>query len=96
MVEVTGPRLGEMALDPACGTGGFLAESYLHLEISAKRWRIGRYSRRGASSEGEAKPLPYMLCQMNLLLHGMESPQIDPENSLRFNIREIGEKDRWT
>nr|HPR90305.1 N-6 DNA methylase [Synergistaceae bacterium] len=39
-------------------------------------------------------PLPYMLCQMNLLLHEVESPEIDPENSLRFNIREIGEKDR--
>jgi type I restriction enzyme M protein len=31
---------------------------------------------------------------MNLLLHGLEYPQIDPENSLRFNLREIGEKDR--
>ena len=43
---------------------------------------------------GEAKPLPYMLCQMNLLLHGLEFPQIDPENSLRFPLREIGDKDR--
>jgi type I restriction enzyme M protein len=43
---------------------------------------------------GEAKPLPYLLGQMNLLLHGMESPQIDPLNSLRFPLREIGDKDR--
>ena len=43
---------------------------------------------------GEAKPLPYLLAQMNLLLHGLESPQIDPLNSLRFPLREIGDKDR--
>ncbi len=43
---------------------------------------------------GEAKPLPYLLCQMNLLLHGLEYPQIDNGNSLRFPLREIGEKDR--
>ena len=38
--------------------------------------------------------LPYLLAQMNLLLHGLEYPQIDPENSLRFPLREIGDKDR--
>ena len=43
---------------------------------------------------GEAKPLPYMLCQMNMLLHGLEFPKIDSENSLRFPLREIGDKDR--
>lgn len=43
---------------------------------------------------GEAKPLPYLLAQVNLLLHGLESPQIDPGNSLRFPLREVGDKDR--
>src|SRR5207247_2723466 len=43
---------------------------------------------------GEAKPLPYLLAQMNLLLHGLESPQISPNNSLAVKIAEIGEKDR--
>ena len=42
----------------------------------------------------EAKPLPYLLCQMNLLLHGVESPQIDPLNALRFSMSEIGDRDR--
>lgn len=94
MVEVTGPRLGETVLDPACGTGGFLAESYLHLEDQCKTVEDREVLQRRSIFGGEAKPLPYMLCQMNLLLHGMESPEIDSENSLRFNIREIGEKDR--
>ena len=31
---------------------------------------------------------------MNLLLHGLEYPEIDPENALRFPLREIGDRDR--
>jgi type I restriction enzyme M protein len=38
--------------------------------------------------------LPYLLVQMNLLLHGLEYPRIDPENSPRFPLREIGDRDR--
>src|SRR5439155_7952960 len=40
------------------------------------------------------KPLPYLLAQMNLLLHGLESPRINPENSLNVRLAEIGDKDR--
>ena len=36
MVEVTDPRLGETILDPACGTGGFLVETFAHLEKQCK------------------------------------------------------------
>jgi type I restriction enzyme M protein len=43
---------------------------------------------------GEAKSLPYLLAQMNLLLHGLESPNIDYGNALRYKISEIGERDR--
>ena len=43
---------------------------------------------------GEAKPLPYLLAQMNLLLHGLDAPQIDPGNALRHKLSEIGEKER--
>jgi type I restriction enzyme M protein len=42
----------------------------------------------------EAKPLPYLLCQMNLLLHGLDAPAIDPNNALRFKLSEIGERER--
>src|SRR5438445_492114 len=38
--------------------------------------------------------MPYLLCEMNLLLHGLEYPEIDPENALRFPLREIGDRDR--
>jgi Type I restriction-modification system methyltransferase subunit len=94
MVEVTDPRLGEMVLDPACGTGGFLVEAYRHLEKQCHRAEDHEVLQRETILGGEAKPLPYLLCQMNLLLNGMEAPRIDPLNSLRFNLREIGEKDR--
>ena len=42
----------------------------------------------------EPKPLPYLLCQMNLLLHGVEYPEIDSFNALRVPLREMGDKDR--
>jgi len=94
MVEVTDPRLGETILDPAAGTGGFLVESFNHLSKQVKtvadRKRLQEESIFGA----EPKSLPYLLCQMNLLLHGLDAPHIDPGNSLRFKVSEIGEKDR--
>jgi type I restriction enzyme M protein len=94
MVEVVDPKLGEVVLDPACGTGGFLAESYNHLAAQAdtvqKRKVLQKSSLRGV----EPKTLPFMLAQMNLLFHGLEAPLIDPGNALRFRIAEIGERDR--
>src|SRR3989449_3318384 len=94
MVAVTDPHLGETVLDPACGTGGFLVESYLHLEKQCKTVQQREMLQTRSLFGGEAKPLPYLLAQMNLLLHGLESPQIDPGNSLRFPLKEIGDKDR--
>ena len=94
MVEVINPRLGETILDPACGTGGFLVEAYSHLEKQCKNVGDREVLQTRSILGGEAKPLPYLLAQMNLLLHGLESPQIDPLNSLRFPLREIGDKDR--
>jgi type I restriction enzyme M protein len=94
MVTVTDPRLGETVLDPACGTGGFLVESYRHLETQCKTVEDRRILQRDTLFGGEAKPLPYLLAQMNLLLHGLEFPRIDPGNSLRQKITEMGDKDR--
>lgn len=94
MVEVVNPRLGEIVLDPACGTGGFLVEAYRHLENQCKTVEDRRLLQDKSIRGGEAKPLPYLLCQMNLLLHGQEAPEIDPENSLRFKLTELGDRDR--
>ena len=94
MVAVTDPRLGEILLDPACGTGGFLAEAFQYLEKQCKTVQQRETLQTKSVQGGEAKSLPYLLAQMNLLLHGLETPQIDPLNSLRFPLKEIGDKDR--
>ncbi|MHB1865638.1 MAG: class I SAM-dependent DNA methyltransferase [Candidatus Saccharimonadales bacterium] len=94
MVEAVNPHLGETILDPACGTGGFLAETFTHLSKQVKTVEDRKVLQEQSIFGGEAKPLPYLLCQMNLLLHGLEAPQIDPENSLRFPLNEIGDRDR--
>jgi type I restriction enzyme M protein len=94
MVEVTDPRLGESVLDPACGTPGFSVESFLHLEKQCHTVQDRQVLQTRSIYGGEAKPLPYLLAQMNLLLHGLESPQIDPGNSLGVRLNEIGDKDR--
>jgi type I restriction enzyme M protein len=94
MVEVTNPRLGETILDPACGTGGFLVETFNHLSKQVKTVADRKILQEQSIFGCEAKSLPYLLAQMNLLLHGLDAPQIDPGNALRFKLTEIGERDR--
>ena len=94
MVEVTDPRLGESVLDPASGTGGFLVEAFKYLANQVKTVAERKMLQEKSLSGFEPKPLPYLLCQMNLLLHGLDAPQIDSGNALRFKLTEIGEKER--
>ncbi|MFN3279537.1 MAG: class I SAM-dependent DNA methyltransferase [Paracoccus hibiscisoli] len=94
MVEVTDPKLGETILDPACGTGGFLTEAFLHLERQADTVEKRRILQEDSFFGGEAKSLPFLLSQLNLLLHGLHAPRIDPGNALRFRLAEIGEDQR--
>ena len=95
MVQVTNPQLGELVFDPACGTGGFLVEAYEHL-----RTQVGKdVKQRGILQNDtlygkEAKPLPYMLAEMNLLLHGLETPQISYGNTLTVKLNDIGHDER--
>ena len=94
MVRVVDPQIGETVLDPACGTGGFLVETYGHLEKQADTVEKRAILQQRSIYAGEAKSLPFLLAQMNLLLHGLDAPQIDPGNSLRFRLTEIGETER--
>lgn len=87
MVQQIDPQLGETVLDPAAGTGGFLVEVHEHLLKQAKSpadLRTVRQSIRGF----EKKPLPFLLSQMNLLLHGADGAQLRRGNALPFTLAE--------
>jgi type I restriction enzyme M protein len=94
IVQATNPRLGEKLLDPACGTGGFLVEAFEHLRKQCRTVQQHRALQDGSLFGCEAKPLPFLLVQMNLLLHGLDAPQIDPGNALRHKLTDLGERDR--
>jgi type I restriction enzyme M protein len=93
MVTALDPKLGETVLDPACGTGGFLVEALDHMKPQATNTEdletLGQ-----SILGGEAKPLPYLLAQMNLILHGLEVAQIRFGNSLEVDLAQITDKDR--
>jgi type I restriction enzyme M protein len=94
MVEAVDPQLGEVIEDPAAGTGGFLVEVFTHLSKQVKTV-ADRKTLQTRSVQGiEAKPMPYLLCQMNLLLHGLNAPRIAPANALGEKLTELGDKDR--
>ncbi|MBX6740848.1 MAG: SAM-dependent DNA methyltransferase [Acetobacteraceae bacterium] len=94
MVKALDPRLGEVVEDPACGTAGFLVEAFAHLREQRKSAEDERILQERSLRGGEAKPLPFLLGQMNLLLHGLDAPDIDPGNALRHRLTEIGEAQR--
>lgn len=95
MVEVLDPKLGETVYDPACGTGGFLVEAFRYIaDTSVKSVNDRRVLQDSGIRGGEAKGLPYLLAQMNLLLHGVETPQVTLGNSLGVRLGEIGDKER--
>ena len=94
IVTVVDPQLGETVLDPAAGTGGFLVESFEHLKQQARTTEDYGGLQHGTLHGIEPKPLPYLLCQMNLLLHGLEYPEIESHNALDKPLREIGDRDR--
>ncbi|MGL6076770.1 MAG: N-6 DNA methylase [Fimbriiglobus sp.] len=94
IVAVTNPKLGETILDPAAGTGGFLVETYAHLEKQCKTVEHRRTLQESSIYGQEAKPLPFMLCQMNLILHGLEAPNIIRGNSLEQRLTDVTDKQR--
>lgn len=94
VVAAANPRLGEVIEDPACGTGGFLVESFTHLTSQVKTVADRKILQTSSVQGIEPKSLPYLLCQMNLLLHGLEAPRIDHGNALRHRLTELGDKER--
>ena len=96
MVEMVNPKLGEKVLDPACGTGGFLACTMDHILASGEVNTPEENQQLQQQIHGvEKKQLPHLLCTTNMLLHGIEVPsQIRHDNTLARPLRDWGPKDR--
>jgi type I restriction enzyme M protein len=90
MVEQSFPQLGESILDPACGTGGFLVEAYTELTTGKALGIVAEQQLRQNLRGIEKKSLPYLLCMMNLTLHGVPDPQIVHGNALLRMLDEVG------
>jgi len=87
IVEQIDPQPGEAIMDPAVGTGGFLVEAYRHATAQAS---VEQVERTKAGLRGvEKKPMPFLLCEMNMLLHGIDRPNIALGNSLGFSLTEV-------
>lgn len=71
-----------------------MVESFEHLKKQAKTVEDKKILQEKSIIGGEAKPLPYLLAQMNLLLHGLNYPNIDSGNSLRVPLKDIGDSER--
>lgn len=94
MVKMIEPKLGESIADFACGTGGFLTSSLEVLETQIKS--VEDRELYNTSIFGiEKKPLPYLLCITNMLLHDIDSPKIYHANSLEQNVRDYKEQDKF-
>ena len=97
IVAVTAPKLGETIGDPAVGSAGFLCEAFDYLKTAnpqrttAQNKRLQERTLYGK----EKKSLAYVIAIMNMILHGIEAPNIVHTNTLSENIDQIEEKHRY-
>ena len=95
IVQQVAPKLGETVLDPAAGTGGFLVEAFEELRGKVKKVEDDRLLRERSLFGIEKKPMPYLLGMMNLLLHGIDQPNLRRDNALKNPLTQIGESARY-
>jgi type I restriction enzyme M protein len=96
IVHVTAPRIGERIYDAACGSAGFLCESFDYLKSNANLTTKDLSTLQTRTFFGkEKKSLAYVIAIMNMILHGIEAPNIIHTNSLTENLADIQEKDRY-
>lgn len=83
IVDRIDPKLGERVMDPACGTGGFLACSFDHVKNNYVETAEDHQILQKQILGVEKKQLPHLLCTTNMILHGIEVPvQIRHDNTL--------------
>lgn len=103
MVEVLDPKAKERIYDPACGSCGFLVESFLHIlyEDRAKKKKANlsveelEFLQNDALFGKEKTPLSYAMGVMNMILHEVKSPNIIKTNTLNKKITDITENEKY-
>ena len=95
MVQVVHPIIGERIYDGACGSAGFLCESYDYLRPQAKKAADLKTLQENTFWGIEKKSLAYVIAIMNMILHGIETPNIVHANTLALNLNDVQDKDRF-
>lgn len=95
MIKVVKPRIGQTIYDGACGSAGFLCEAYEYLLAQAKSVADRERLQSGTFFGKEKKSLAYVIGTMNMILHGIDAPNIVHANTLNENVLDIQEKDRF-
>ena len=96
IVKVVAPKIGNKIYDGAVGSAGFLVEAFEYLKANNKLSTKDMETLQKKTFYGrEKKPLPYIIGIMNMILHGIDAPNIVHLNTLAENIADIQEKDRY-
>jgi type I restriction enzyme M protein len=96
MVQVVNPKIGERIYDGAVGSAGFLCESFDYLKSKGHLTTKDLTTLQTRTFYGkEKKSLAYVIAIMNMILHGIEAPNIIHTNTLTENLADIQEKDRY-
>src|SRR5579872_3393249 len=94
IVQVVKPQIGERIYDGAVGSAGFLCESYEYLKKQAKTTKDMKTLQERTFLGKEKKSLAYVIGTMNMILHGIEAPNVIHTNTLTENLADIQEKER--
>jgi len=96
IVKVVAPEIGNTVYDGAVGSAGFLCEAFNYLKQSKKLSTADTVTLQKNTFYGkEKKSLAYIIGIMNMILHGIEAPNIVHDNTLSINLADIQEKDRY-
>ena len=95
MIKVVKPRIGEKIYDGAAGSCGFLCEAFDYLKDQAKTTADAETLQRRTFYGKEKKSLAYVIGTMNMILHGIDAPNIIHTNTLAEPVLDIQEKDRF-
>lgn len=96
IIQVVKPKIGERIYDGACGSAGFLCESFDYMKAQGKLTTKDLTTLQTTTFYGkEKKSLAYVIAIMNMILHGIEAPNIIHTNTLTENLADIQDKDRY-